>query len=178
MAWASEHACCWQRRGLGKPALGMGAGPPFSHDMYAGPPAAQASPDKRCHEARAFVRLPRLALTSTVQAMKKLCRGIAVVSTFLVACATTGSGMGASVLRPALDTPNRFGFPGDPSGAGSATACRSPLEDIRDGTHIVMHRSAAGVADYVVPIGRYGVGEGELLRVSCSTGAPIGIVRR
>jgi len=56
--------------------------------------------------------------------------------------------------------------------------CRSPLTDGRDGTEIRMQRAAGGVADYAVPAGRYGVNEGELLRVRCETGEPLGIVRR
>lgn len=110
--------------------------------------------------------------------MKQLCLGIAAASVMLVACATAGLGMGEPVLRAAIDTPDHFGLSGDPGGTGNATACRSPLEDSRDGTRIVMQRAAAGIGDYTVPVGRYGVGERELLRVRCSTGEPIGVVRR
>jgi len=86
--------------------------------------------------------------------------------------------MNAAPLRPAVDVPERFAAVGEPVGAGGGTTCRSPLEDRRDGTRLVMQRSAAGVADYAVPAGRYGVAGNELLRVNCSTGEPIGIVRR
>ncbi len=34
-----------------------------------------------------------------------------------------------------------------------------------------------GLGDYRVTAGKYGVGEGELLRVDCTTAHPIGIVK-
>jgi hypothetical protein len=56
-------------------------------------------------------------------------------------------------------------------------ACRSPLQD-PDGTRLTLERSAPGQGDYLVEGGRYGVREGELLRVECATGKPVGIVPR
>jgi hypothetical protein len=57
--------------------------------------------------------------------------------------------------------------------------CRSPLLDPRDQTRIQLVRSARvedrELGDYDVS-GRYGVGPRELLRIDCSTGAPLGIV--
>lgn len=105
----------------------------------------------------------------------------AVALAALAGCAVGGGTMSA-VLRPAELTPPRFEpelaelrLPADTIAGGG---CRSPLHDPRDGTEIRFVRSAAGVGDYHVPSGRYGVGPGELLRVECNTGRAIGIVRR
>jgi len=57
-------------------------------------------------------------------------------------------------------------------------ACRTPLQDPDDGTRLTLDRSAAGQGDYVVPESRYGVRTGELLRVDCASGKPVGIVPR
>src|SRR4051794_10123761 len=85
--------------------------------------------------------------------------------------------------RPASNVPPRF-EPADTSarlaegdtivGAG----CRNPMVDPRDGTRLVLRRSLDQRGDYEVPRGRYGVGDLELLRLDCNTGAPIGSVRR
>ena len=60
-------------------------------------------------------------------------------------------------------------------------SCRSPLIDPRDQTQIRIVRSGGSGGghrgDYEVPAGRYGVGENELLRIECSSGEPLGIVR-
>ena len=56
-------------------------------------------------------------------------------------------------------------------------ACRTPLQD-PDGTRLTLERSSAGQGDYAVEEGRYGVREGELLRVVCATAKPLGIVPR
>jgi hypothetical protein len=40
-----------------------------------------------------------------------------------------------------------------------------------------MQRAYGGRGDYSVPQGAYGVRTGELLRVDCADGAPLGIVR-
>ena len=56
--------------------------------------------------------------------------------------------------------------------------CRNPMVDPRDGTRLRLVRSGEAWGDYAVPAGRYGVGEGELLRLSCATGRVIGVVRR
>jgi hypothetical protein len=49
--------------------------------------------------------------------------------------------------------------------------------DPRDHTRLTLIRSAGGVGDYEAPPGRYGVQEGELLRLECATGRVIGIVK-
>lgn len=80
-------------------------------------------------------------------------------------------------MRSATEVPERF-FP--PEGiALDNTACRSPMQDPRDGTTLLMIRSFGdGRGDYQVPNGKYGVRRGELLRINCSTGEVLGIVRR
>jgi len=102
---------------------------------------------------------------------------LAVVS-LAASCATGSLGIREPVLRPAVDAPDQFFVQGETVWTGTASACRSPLEDPRDGTRLLMQRAAGGMADYSVPAGRYGIGEDELLRVSCSTGGPVGVVRR
>ena len=81
------------------------------------------------------------------------------------------------VVRAAVDTPERF-----EAVAGAALSdqsCISPLVDPRDGTEIKMQTSfKQGVADYVVPNGKYGVKAGEFLRIDCTTGEIRGIVRK
>lgn len=58
-------------------------------------------------------------------------------------------------------------------------SCKSPMIDPQDRTEITMVRSYGnGLGDYrVATTGKYGVGEGELLRINCSTGEAVGIVR-
>lgn len=60
----------------------------------------------------------------------------------------------------------------------SRVGCRNPLIDPRDGTALGLVRSDLEQGAYSVADGRYGVGPGELLRVDCATGAPIGVVDR
>lgn len=81
--------------------------------------------------------------------------------------------------RPAQDTPGQFVTTTGAvrADSGSTLVCWNPLVDPRDGTRIVLVNAQAGkVGDYRVPEGRYGVGTGELLRVSCATGAVIGVI--
>jgi hypothetical protein len=87
--------------------------------------------------------------------------------------------------RPAVDAPDAFrvgtldptGMLAEPQPGGP---CRSPMVDPRDGTRLTLIQSqAAGngyMGDYAVLDGRYGVGPGELLRLDCGTGRPVGIV--
>jgi hypothetical protein len=85
-------------------------------------------------------------------------------------------------VRPATDVPARFEpydaalrlAPGDTiAGAG----CVSPMVDPRDGTR-VRFINATWYGDYVVPAGRYGAREGEVLRLECNTGRVLGLVPR
>jgi hypothetical protein len=83
-----------------------------------------------------------------------------------------------AVIRPADDVPARFTTE---DGIMPEDACRSPMIDPRDHTRLRLVRSAQyGMShrgDFEVSGGRYGVGQGELLRIDCSTGDVIGIVR-
>ena len=84
-----------------------------------------------------------------------------------------------AVLRQAEGAPDRF-VRADSSpitGTPGAAPCTSPIVDPRNGARLTMERAYQGNGDYSVPAGSYGVGTGELLRVDCATGAPIGIVR-
>lgn len=93
------------------------------------------------------------------------------------ACAHAGTGADAS-LRAAEDTPVQFVTD---DGTPAVQECRSPMVDPRDQTQLRLVRSAPfgneHRGDYQVPEGRYGVREGELLRINCETGQVIGIVR-
>jgi len=80
------------------------------------------------------------------------------------------------------DTPDHF-VVGIPNGSATSEpkpgeGCRNPMADPRDGTRLQLIRSAEGQGDYEVPPGRYGVSEDELLRLECSTGRVVGIVKR
>lgn len=83
--------------------------------------------------------------------------------------------------RAAEDTPARFVSEDLPPGATPNDAlpgsgCRNPLIDPRDGTRLIMLNSQHTVGDYEVPAGRYGVREGEALRIQCRTGRVVGVV--
>jgi len=80
-----------------------------------------------------------------------------------------------SSARAASDVPEVFQ---SPAGLDSGGACRDPMHDPRDGRAVKLVRSAAGRGDYEVPEGRYGVAKGELLRIDCRDGHPLGIVER
>ncbi len=108
----------------------------------------------------------------------------AALAMLLAGCAIAGSGSFPpdASARPAVDAPYRF-EPADaavrlPADTLAGSGCRSPMVDPRNGTEIRFVRSTRERADYEVPLGRYGVGERELLRLDCNTGAVIGIVRR
>lgn len=97
----------------------------------------------------------------------------------LTACAAAAQpGSTAAELRPAQDTPARF-ITSD--GVVPEESCRVTMLDPRDQTSLRLARSAQyGMSyrgDYEVPDGRYGVQRGELLRIDCGTGEPIGVVR-
>jgi hypothetical protein len=77
-------------------------------------------------------------------------------------------------MRLASDVPDFFRFerPLDPA------YCLSPATDPSDGTRLTLERSRDGRGDYAVQPGRYGARADELLRISCATGRPIGLVPR
>ncbi|HVR43249.1 MAG TPA: hypothetical protein VMS56_07345 [Thermoanaerobaculia bacterium] len=103
---------------------------------------------------------------------------LAAVSAALLAACVSSAFPPDEEARRASGTPAAFEIP---TGEGlrparPSDACRSPMVDPRDRTELELIRSQAGRGDYRVPGGRYGVGAGELLRIDCATGAPIGIV--
>lgn len=99
-------------------------------------------------------------------------------------CATAGStGPDDPPLRMAVDAPERFEPPPtrarlEPADTLPGGGCLSPMTDPRDGTEARLVRSWVRHGDYEVPTGRYGVGDGELLRLECNTGGVAGVVRR
>lgn len=111
-------------------------------------------------------------------------------SIYLLAVVATVAGCGSSNSvatgykgRTAENTPSRFetdsNFPRiAPEDTLPGSGCLSPLHDPRDGTKLIMRRADRGVGDYEVPDGKYGVRNGELLRLNCNTGETLGIVRR
>lgn len=107
------------------------------------------------------------------------------LATVLPACSVGQPNSFPSLVtaRPAENVPERF-VPADrsllisPGDTIAGDGCRSPMADPRDGTQLTMVRSQQGYADYEVPAGRYGVGDGEVLRLVCNTGLVAGIVRR
>lgn len=84
---------------------------------------------------------------------------------------------------PTVFVPDTVGVKPGTSAKG-VVGCRAHLADPTFGTQLTLVRSTdRGGApttywgDYqVTPIGRYGVGENELLRVDCRTGQAVGIV--
>lgn len=99
----------------------------------------------------------------------------------LSGCATTHFASD-SETRAATDVPDHFlvGMPNDATTTepSPGEGCRNPMVDPRDGTRVRLVRSGESQGDYEVPAGRYGVGEGELLRLECGTGQAVGIVQR
>jgi hypothetical protein len=113
---------------------------------------------------------------------KDLCSGarwiLAAALLILPGCGTIGdaSTPGDSTARAAENLPASFrSVDGAPLADGE---CRSPLIDPRDGTRLTMIRSLFGKGDYEVPLGKYGAGKGDLLRIDCANGVPVGLVSR
>jgi hypothetical protein len=107
-------------------------------------------------------------------------RYLAAAAILATAACTTVMNYPTTVLRPAEGVPDRFvradrsALTGTP---GTSVACESPLVDPRTGAQLMMQRSYGGRGDYSVAPGVYGVAAGELLRVDCADGTPVGIVR-
>ena len=99
---------------------------------------------------------------------------------FVTGCAAAGPrGMRLDApLRPAADLPVAFTSAGGIPADGEATMCRSPIVDPRSGDAFRFASARGGIADFEVPVGRYGAREGELLRVDCRSGRGLGFVRR
>lgn len=84
----------------------------------------------------------------------------------------------AREMRSASDLPPQFVT--EDGVQPEESACRNPLIDPRDQTRLRLIRSISGGGgrgDYEVTGGKYGVGPNELLRINCSTGEALGIVR-
>lgn len=101
-----------------------------------------------------------------------------VVAALLCAGATNAQSKADKrpATRAAADTPEHF-VPQEGVSL-NGTSCKSPMVDERDGTILKLAASAGGEGDYLVPEGKYGVMKGEYLRLDCSTGEVIGIVRK
>lgn len=111
--------------------------------------------------------------------MKKIFLPILQISLFLViaGCGSSGDTVeNDDILRAGFKTPERFN---PPSGIVlDEESCKSPMIDPRSGISLTMVRSEEDYADYEVPNMNYGVERGELLRLDCSTGEVIGIVKK
>jgi len=79
------------------------------------------------------------------------------------------------IIRQAENTPEKF-VPANGVSLDSDT-CKSPMIDPRDGTQLLMVSASGGMANYKIVTGKYGLKKGELLRIDCSTGVVVGIVK-
>lgn len=145
--------------------------------VFFGPPPAS---DKAA-AATALVAYVVFALViRTLERPPYLGRATAVSALLVPLCLVGGCASG-SAIHPAIDAPTHFlvrapdGRAVDPT---PGEGCRNPMIDPRDGAPLILIRSAGGRGDYQVPVARYGVRKGELLRLDCATGNVIGIVRR
>jgi hypothetical protein len=106
-----------------------------------------------------------------------LAGAVLLALTMAGACAPNAS----NAIKPAMDAPTHFLVRAADGKAVEATpgeACHNPMIDPRDGAFLILVRSAGGHGDYQVPVARYGVRKGELLRIECGTGLVVGIVKR
>lgn len=94
----------------------------------------------------------------------------------LLVMGCSGSRTGDVMVRTAEDLPAGFETPAGTSWGGNS--CYNPIVDPVDGTELILIQSQAGLGDYSVENGKYGVGRGELLRINCTTGEVVGIVKR
>jgi hypothetical protein len=92
-------------------------------------------------------------------------------STWHKAIATTPD----RIDRPATGAPGLFLR--DDGSVITGNACLTPLMDPRDKSLVQLVRTIPVHGDYRVAAGTYGVGANELLRIDCTTGRTIGIVR-
>lgn len=97
----------------------------------------------------------------------------------LAACASGGGvdPLAQPTLRAAVAAPAALVTAEGTTGAPPGT-CRSPLYDPADRTAFRLLRSREGLGDYEAPVSKYGVQEGEALRIECASGRPVGIVKR
>lgn len=87
---------------------------------------------------------------------------------FLLFISCSSSRSGDIMVRTAEGVPTRFDTPAGTEWGG--TSCENPIIDPVDGTELVLMQSRAGLGDYTVQNGKYGVQSGELLRINCTTG--------
>jgi hypothetical protein len=105
-----------------------------------------------------------------------LMTGLALVA--VTGCSTVQNTLKTTpsrVERPATDLPGQFTLQNGT--LNSNATCQTPLVDPRDKTLIQLVQSDRGEGNYQVPAGKYGVGAGELLRVDCTTGRALGILK-
>ena len=102
-----------------------------------------------------------------------------VAAAALLAACNTATVYPTAVARAATDAPAAFTRENGSavSGTAGAATCFSPLVDPRNQARITMVRASQGSGDYSAPSGAYGVGAGELLRIDCSNGRALGVVR-
>ena len=101
-----------------------------------------------------------------------------VLLLLIVSCGTSvnNSFRAADVVRQPVGAPQRFEAP-----AGvvfDEFSCKSPLTDPQTGVVLRLVRSGSGFGDYDLPMGEYGVAGNELLRIKCSTGEVVGVVKK
>lgn len=105
-----------------------------------------------------------------------LMTGLALVA--VTGCSTVRNTLETTpyrVERPASDLPGQFTLQNGT--VNSNAVCQNPLVDPRDKTLLQLVQSDRGEGNYRVPDGKYGVGAGELLRVDCTTGRALGILK-
>ena len=86
-----------------------------------------------------------------------------------------GRSAGDGLVRLAEDLPENFDAP---EGVfRQADHCLNSLIDPVDRSTLILVRSQNGLGDYRVTGARYGVNQGELLRINCETGVVLGIVK-
>jgi hypothetical protein len=121
--------------------------------------------------------LSTLSTGKRIRPVRPALSTIVLLALCTVASCVTGAGatFDGPILRAATDTPEAFTFATPPM---VPAACTSPAVDPRDGTAITFVRAAGGIGDFQVPEGHYGVRSGELLRIRCGSGEPIGVVQR
>jgi len=109
---------------------------------------------------------------------RSILRAVAGAS-LAAAAACAVSSYPTTVSRPAQDAPARFVRADSSaiSGTPGSAACTSPIVDPRTSARLTMERATGGRGDYSAAAGAYGLRPGELLRVDCANGEPIGIVR-
>ncbi|HEY3155343.1 MAG TPA: hypothetical protein VGK76_01785 [Candidatus Eisenbacteria bacterium] len=145
--------------------------------VFFGPPP----PSGKAAAVMALVAYAVFALVIRMLERPPRLRQATAISALLVtACVVAGCAAGTG-LHPAIDAPTHFLVRGPDGRAVEPTpgaGCHTPMIDPRDGAPLILIRSAGGQGDYQVPVARYGVRKGELLRLDCATGNVIGIIRR